>query len=299
MCRVSRGHLPFLCSLFFYVGVVLAGDYLTAHGGLGPYSLNCSAGKLPPGYYGPWKFWSRADFKDLTDLCDYMGNGGQNMGGACHPTNLFFPSRQIMIQFDNRVAQRFQLWTARLESYCRSNCHCGDEDGPPTAQDGSKISDEELWESLRKKVNEYDAVLSTLPVPPPPEPPQAIDFPYYSDWGYHCQGDCDSFRCQQGRTRHRPPPPLTRPGRHCICTLKPKGSRMWAQGSCAAQASRGMPFGGRRGKRSVHVKDDIQACACNATYVSSACCGAEEGLVWEGSEAWLGEVVPEEHALLA
>ena len=257
--------------------------------GPGPYSINCSGSELPGGPYGPGYLWDPKDFANLTDLCDHKGNQGQNMGGMCRTDTLLSAKRPIMT-FDRQVPRKIQLWSMFLETYCRENCRC-DED----LQDKSTISDVELWNSLRKKMQEYDMFNPFLSVPdwPPVEPLQASDYPYYSDWGYHCQSDCKKFKCRQQTQQS---PPMGRPRKHCICALKTKGSRLWAQGSCAAQASRRMPFGG---KRAVEAEEDIQVCACNATYVSKACCGVEEGLVWEGPEAWLGEIVLEEHALLA
>lgn len=48
------------------------------------------------------------------------------------------------------------------------------------------------------------------------------------------------------------------------------------------------------GKRSLE-EDGVAglACPCNATYVSQRCCEVRDGLVWEGEEFKLGELVKE------
>ncbi|KAI9676055.1 MAG: hypothetical protein M1817_000798 [Caeruleum heppii] len=47
----------------------------------------------------------------------------------------------------------------------------------------------------------------------------------------------------------------------------------------------------KKGKRD---EADFMACPCNGTYVSEACCEAPDGMVFEGPEKKLGELLPEE-----
>ena len=41
-------------------------------------------------------------------------------------------------------------------------------------------------------------------------------------------------------------------------------------------------------------RDEGRPCPCNATYVSHACCGTEDGLVWEAAGFKLGEILMQE-----
>ena len=81
-------------------------------------------------------------------------------------------------------------------------------------------------------------------------------------------------------------PVRTRPGcQKAVCTVKKQSVGYFGIGTCSSMAR--SYFGGR--KRDVNGP----ACACNATYVSSSCCHADEGIVWESPRARLGEVVLE------
>ncbi|KAI9892833.1 MAG: hypothetical protein M1814_000992 [Vezdaea aestivalis] len=57
-----------------------------------------------------------------------------------------------------------------------------------------------------------------------------------------------------------------------------------------AAANSGLGPAGAMGGRKRGLELDGMACACNATYVSEGCCESEDGLVWEGGKAKLGEL---------
>lgn len=48
--------------------------------------------------------------------------------------------------------------------------------------------------------------------------------------------------------------------------------------------------GGLGGRDLADGSSQDLACACNATYVSTKCCWADDGLVWESELAKLGEI---------
>ncbi|KAI9757588.1 MAG: hypothetical protein M4579_003400 [Chaenotheca gracillima] len=70
--------------------------------------------------------------------------------------------------------------------------------------------------------------------------------------------------------------------------------------SCSAQSSTFVPGAGYGAGTMKYVatclislggkRDEGFPCPCNSTYVSHACCGATDGLVWEGPQAKLGEL---------
>ncbi|KAI9679373.1 MAG: hypothetical protein M1817_005395 [Caeruleum heppii] len=109
----------------------------------------------------------------------------------------------------------------------------------------------------------------------------------------------------------QPPPQHTRPhpsavaatGHHCFSSTCSSfsGCGRGVSGGCrciVAPASAGIFFfkgicAGSPSKRDVGAVPD--ACPCNGTYVSEACCGAPDGVVYEGPEKKLGELVPGWH----
>ena len=71
----------------------------------------------------------------------------------------------------------------------------------------------------------------------------------------------------------------------CIVSLAASGNGVGGQVGAIAGGGAG---GGGGGKRS--VDGYATACPCNTTYVSTGCCDVDDGLVWEGREAKLGEL---------
>ncbi|KAI9862850.1 MAG: hypothetical protein M1824_000980 [Vezdaea acicularis] len=70
-----------------------------------------------------------------------------------------------------------------------------------------------------------------------------------------------------------------------------RGALQWAAtGRCMQNNLKGGPKG-PFGKRDGLVEEQgtlFDACTCNSTYVSAACCGARDGLVYEAPELWMG-----------
>jgi hypothetical protein len=81
----------------------------------------------------------------------------------------------------------------------------------------------------------------------------------------------------------------------CVCTASRIGIDRgdWV-GSCgtldASMRLLGSTFGrGKRSNEGAFGHDPLQ-CACNSSYVSVACCGSNDGLVWESKDLFLGEL---------
>ena len=70
----------------------------------------------------------------------------------------------------------------------------------------------------------------------------------------------------------------------CMCLTQSEQYQP-GEGTVAFVAACVVSLGGKR--------QEGRPCPCNGTYVSHACCGARDGLVWEGEEFKLGELVGE------
>ena len=162
-----------------------------------------------------------------------------------------------------------------LASYCTQNCKCPqlDEDLLETLrlqqqQQYQKQSSDPGGESVSMLDEELDASSS--------EP----DF-LSSSWcnSRQCQSDICAVDCRGPGVCHEARAAGCSVNR-CRANLMPESSasKFAAWGSCVQS------FASRIGGR------DVLPCACNSTYVSSACCASDDGNVWEEKSHALGQL---------
>ena len=265
---------------------------------------------------GPLPWWedpygSRSDrrlrdvrFSDLTNMCAYHGNPEANARMRCKA------SRPSFVQWAPWLTiGRIEIRPFPTLLYCILKCKCiepeeelkfhsrkgfvtlpqevlGTEYIINTASSGLIVTHtgvaglmvQTLVSQTSKK---WFARLGPIATPPP-QPRRVMPAPVprrkagFEPEPVACGGECSNPRkC-----------PF-----QCLCKAQHVGNlilgvtNVFFGASCVSR-SRSSSLMGKRSAQDM----EIMACPCNATYVSIACCGSRDGLIWEDLSAKLGEL---------
>jgi hypothetical protein len=252
-------------------------------------------GRLRLGPYGDGtRAWSKANFSSLTDLCSSNGNSEGNMQGRCFPFLPLGPTTFIPPDADPP-----SLTDVENQIHCHSSCICkiqweqyqlenpwikgGVEDVPDMFLDStlSKIRSMSISSRVQQQCY-YDSPPSLEPLCIRPNDESRVrltmttrmrrkerirrpgQFPNLDVPGLEdsaCSASCSpatNFKCSGS-------------SRGCVCQLSSVAIGVWNLGDCSRPKKR-----------------EMIACPCNRTYVSQSCCWAENGIVREGQEFFLG-----------
>ncbi|KAI9890865.1 MAG: hypothetical protein M1814_003504 [Vezdaea aestivalis] len=233
---------------------------------------------------------SPAAYQNYTALCASAAFGGlpdSNMGGVCLPISLF-RTRVVFWGLGRNLRwgngdPRIRLIPA-LQTLCRSRCECvtlnSRSDMKPADPIGPVTTEEEVLHTRAVLLGRLDS--SSTPGSSGagwrPRVGLTSGFRPYQrcalsqscglEQGWKCSGGC---ACLASEVRKG--------------TFKPMG--------CGRQEGLTTTERGWLGGRSIDIGDPGAetgrwGCPCNASYVSRGCCGADEGMVWEGMEFKMG-----------
>ena len=248
--------------------------YISCFGQVPNNSNGLPAGYSPQTYYNPMQ------------LCSALNGASNHVGCVCAT------SRENSFRCHQRIADP-QLWSAVVTSsgknfttLCRESCECTNS---RNAEEDRLQADLEYHYGRGRQGNRNS-----------------------SQDNYHDPGD-GNYQVFQGAqeqgiehdqgwthadTLNKDPVAKDQCGMNCTtnadCGVGGKGCM------CSTQSEQYQPGSGTVAflaaciismAGSLPRREENRPCPCNATYVSHACCGVADGLVWEGEEFKLGELL--------
>jgi hypothetical protein len=216
-------------------------------------------------------------YRNLWELCHFSDERDDTMGCTCEkgyssPTCRRGNGNPLL--FASRILRR----------RCELECDCPPEDPDIAEYISSEESDDEEDDDQHDTQNPTNS-------DPTSEPTNQGRTGQQKECKSGCTGN--TFNCFSGGS-------LGVKEESCRCALEFVGPGLdWGNRRCIISLSRltslglGLSLGqslGGRDTDSVVLREDL-VCPCNWTYVSKACCEADEGLVWESSDLRLGRLV--------